>query len=847
MAEVAVRIVLNKLADAIEKEAQVLGGVEKKVERVQRELTRIQCCLRDADSKSKGDERVKNWLSELRDVAYRIEDATDTFFLKVGYKDSSFLQKLKKLYKKPLEVYFLHKLGTELDNIQNELEEIFKSRVNYGISDLQVESKGEMINMPLRRATYQQVDETEVVGLEADKKNILKLLHPDETCRRAVITVVGPGGLGKTTLANMVYKSARADFEYHRMLPISQQFSLVDLLRKMISVWENHDVEDLIIKLKCFLSSKRYLIILDDVWEVDLWNQLKDVLPDVKNGSRVLMTTRSIDVAKSAESKMAPYELNFLDNRKSLDLFLRKALPYQQPGEECPSDLLELADTLSKKCKGLPLALIILGGILSTKEQSYSAWERVLQTMNWHLDGRDCMQILAMSYEDMPHYLKPCFQYLASFPEDHMIAAKHLIQMWIAEGFIPLKGRPTIEIVAEDFLEELYKRSMIQVLSRSTNGSIKYFLVHDLLRDLAIHEAEKENFVTIFSQATTSDVNKPNRRIRRASIQNQDIMNMRFMNYLGANTRSLLLFVFEMHNVSLQCSNFRLLKVLELVGVGLTSWLGTEYILKSSHELIHLKYLGIRNSGIQVSSLPFHCMKHLETLNIAYINDGDANVDALWRIATLRHVRCRQGYFIGPISTHAVSNLQTLQWVKPHRAWARKLPLLNNLRKLGVYEVEDWVLMNNLLETLHSLVSLKINSGNLPMEIVYPKALPNYENLRSLHLGGKWSYNVTLQANLFPPHLIKLSLVYSELGQDPMPELGMLKSLKKLCLSDVFSDVYSGPIICSEGFPVLQHLELFCPQVKELTVAQGVMPKLAYIEVSKHIEIHLPPDCCTGR
>ena len=217
------------------------------------------------------------------------------------------------------------------------------------------------------------------------------------------------------------------------------------------------DVGYLINELKSFLSSRRYLIILDDVWEVNLWNQLKYALPDVNNGSRVLMTTRSIEVAKSADSKMVPYELNFLDDKKSLDLLLKKALPYQESGEECPIDL-DLADTLSKKCKGLPLALIVLGGILSTKEQSYIAWERVLQTLNWYLDGGDCMRVLAMSYEYLPHYLKPCFLYLASFPEDYMISAKRLIQMWVAEGFVPLEGRPTIEIMAEDYLEELSKR-----------------------------------------------------------------------------------------------------------------------------------------------------------------------------------------------------------------------------------------------------------------------------------------------------------------------------------------------------------------------------------------------------
>ena len=108
---------------------------------------------------------------------------------------------------KPLEMYFLHKLGTELDDILYVLEEISKSRVTYGISDLKDESEGEVgVVMTHRRATYQEVDESEVVGMQADKNNILKLLDPDQTPRRAVITIVGPGGLEKTTLAHIVYR-----------------------------------------------------------------------------------------------------------------------------------------------------------------------------------------------------------------------------------------------------------------------------------------------------------------------------------------------------------------------------------------------------------------------------------------------------------------------------------------------------------------------------------------------------------------------------------------------------------------------------------------------------------------
>ncbi|XP_078149590.1 disease resistance protein RPP13-like isoform X1 [Carex rostrata] len=845
MAEVAVRIVLNKLADVIVNEAQFLGGVGKKVERVNRELNRIQCCLQDADSKRKGDARVQNWLNELRDVAYRIEDTTDTFFCKVGYTDATFSQKLKRLCNKPWEVYFLHKLGTELDDILNVLNEISKSKVTYGISDLKEKSEGEVgVVMTNRRATYQEVDESEVVGMQADKNNILKLLDADQISRRAVITIVGPGGVGKTTLAHMVYRSAKERFDYHVMLSISRQYILTDILRKMIkedkhSVPDNQikdDLGDLINKVKEFLSNRRYLIILDDVWNDDLWNQIKDALLDDKNSSRVLMTSRNIEVARSSDPQMAPHELHILDDGESLDLFLKKAFPYQEPGTKCPTDLLKPAAKLVNKCKGLPLALVVLGGILSTKEPSTVAWERVLQTMNWHTDGKDCMLILAMSYEDMPYYLKACFKYVAFFPEDHVISAKCLIRIWAAEGFIPLEGRPTIEIMAEDCLEELSKRSMIQVSSRSMNGMIKYFQVHDLLRDLAIHEAEQENFGTIFSQASASEVKMPNRRIRRASIQNQQI-NTQFMKYFGASIRSL--FVFNKGRVSLQCSKFRLLKVLECVGVDRF----LNILLKSSHELIHLKYLGIREGRIDVSSLSFHHMKNLETLNVQGDFSKECNVDALWRISTLRHVRCDDP-IMGPISTSTVSNLKTMQWVKPRKSWARKLPLLNNLRKLGVRHVEDWVTMTNLLKTLHSLVSLKINSYNIPVEIAYPKALPNYESLQSLYLRGHWSSNVTLQASLFPPQLIKLTLRNSKFEQNPMSELGKLKSLKKLVIRYVFSDSYSGPtIICSEGFPVLQYLELTCgSKVKKLTVAQGVMPKLTYLKVPKYTELHLPPE-----
>ncbi|XP_078159671.1 putative disease resistance RPP13-like protein 3 [Carex rostrata] len=851
MAEAVVQFVVEKLANLMANELKHLGGVGGKVQMMQKELIRIQSCLKDADTKHKGDARVQNWLNELRDVAYRIEDATDTFLVEVEDRRVKHLNKINKMFHKTIKVKTLHKLGTDLDNIQNELDRISKSRDDYGIVAVQ-DIVGEETILPFRRETYQEVDDTDVVGMETDKKNILQLMLPEKTPRRAVITIVGPGGLGKTTLAHIVYRSAKEKFEYHIMLSISQQYSLIDLVTKMLlklgkSIPENQGLGDLISTLKSFLNDRRYLIVLDDVWKEDLWIQLKDILPDVNNGSRVLMTSRNLDVAKSTDSQIPPYELYFLDSKKSLDLLLKKALPNQKPDKECPSNLLELANQLSKKCKGLPLALIVLGGVLLKKRGDYLEWERVLRTFDWNSDCKSCMDVLAMSYQDMPYYLKACFMYLAFFPEDYEISATDLIRMWIAEGFIPCKETTTKEEMAERYLDELFERSMIQVSRRSTYGLIKSFTVHDLLRDLAIHEARQQNFLTVFAQA--SDVNQPNREIRRASLQyhvQPQQKNPQFMEYLGSNTRSLLLFGLGYFTVTQmpKFSNFRLLKVLHLVDVNND---GGDHLAKEFEKLIHLKYLRFRRCHINSSSFSVHRMKTLETLDFRKTKIENPNLS--WTSSTLRHVRCDQYNLELANSTVDLRNLQTLKWVSIRRSLDTKLILLNNLRKLGVCVYEDWAGMTNLLGKMPSLVSLAIKrckfSMDIPMEIVYPKALPNYQNLRSLYLHGPWverPETATTNASLFPPRLIKLTLCWCDFRQNPMPELGKLKNLKKLSLQHVMEIHSKVSAICSKGFPVLQYLEVHDSRLGDLVVEKGVMPMLTYLQIYPSVKLQLPPE-----
>lgn len=239
-------------------------------------------------------------------------------------------------------------------------------------------------------------------------------------------------------------------------------------------------------------------------------------------------------------------------------------------------------------------------------------------------------------------------------------------------------------------------------------------------------------------------------------------------------------------------------------------------------------------------------MKTLETLDIRGTQATVPN--SLWNIRTLRHVLCDG--VSPPTSASSLVNLLTLRSIWPTRPWCSKLPTLNNLRNLHLhidYE-EFWVPVITLLQTLYFLVTLAIRLGCnadivLPMEIVYPKSLPNYKKLQFLSLQGLWSKNVSLKANLFPPHLVKLTLINSKLGQNPMVELGKLKSLKKLRLRDVVDENVS-IMICPTGFPVLQYLEVSMSydRYMDFTVAQGVMPRLTYLVVHHKIMQHLPPE-----
>ncbi|KAJ3685886.1 hypothetical protein LUZ61_015050 [Rhynchospora tenuis] len=296
MAEAVVRCVLGKITEAAYQEVLTLYRMGDKVEWAKRELKWVSVFLKDADAKRNQDARVEQWVEDVKEVAYLIEDALDNYIVKMGGGRSKGL--LTNLTPKALIAR--HEIGTEIDKIKERMNEIKVNRENFGIAILENSSRGSA-RLPLRPVVIPEIDKTEVVGFEDDINNICMQLIDQSVSRRSVISIVGPGGRGKTTLATKVYKSAevRCRFDCRIWVTISQEFKIIDVLKKMlkllgINAGEVGDEEYFITELHKSLSKKRYLIVLDDMWSIDLWTQLEVALPEDCIGSRVLITARFI-------------------------------------------------------------------------------------------------------------------------------------------------------------------------------------------------------------------------------------------------------------------------------------------------------------------------------------------------------------------------------------------------------------------------------------------------------------------------------------------------------------------------------------------------------------------------
>ncbi|KAJ4811370.1 hypothetical protein LUZ62_023936 [Rhynchospora pubera] len=838
MAESVLSFVLGKLGDAFVEEVLHLYGVGEQVEKVSRELIRMQAFLKDADTKRIVDERQKQWVKEVRDLAYWIEDAIDTFLLTVPEKKPGKREGVKRLFMKTKKLPAVHMLGDEINKIEARIKEIEESRLRYGINNLGEGIDGE-IGQPVKRIVLPDVDEEGIVGFEAERDEILSKLLDEKDKRRSVITIVGPGGLGKTTLARKVYnsKAVKQQFPIRIWVVISQKFNLLDTLGKIAAQLQIQpprglDDYDRLTKLRRSLTEIKYLILLDDIWEENFWDKIKEVFPDEKNGSRILITTRKIEVVPKADHKNV-YELPFLTEELSLKLFFKKALPDSDTNETIPDNLYDIGEQLTRKCGGLPLALKVLGGLLSTKPAA--SWYTEMQKMDWGNDGEECSAIIGTSYDDLPFALKSCFMFFAAFPEDYYIEAKPLLRMWVAEGFIPQQENKTLEDTAEMFLEDLVQRSMIQVSERDYYGGfIKSCRIHDLLHDLAIRKAREENFVTVFPKVDG---------VRRLAIHDREPSD-ELMASIVPNLRSL-----WCHGKAPNVSQFNHLKVL-------SSNESAHYEPDKFGRLSLLRYVQFKNMTVRgegkISIGKFiGGMRFLQTLDLESINDCDLP-DFVWNIKTLRHALLPH-WSLGPPPSIDLINLQTLTGMMARDSWVTQgPPKLPNVKclEMFVFDAQDgqWDAIVTLLNTMKYLVVLYLRGPDIPLKIIDMRHFLFHCRLTDLTLlddrreeenRAQPLNRIVLDVGMLPKYLIKLSLIDIEILKDLFPVVEMLKNLRYLY---VYGPKLLLRLCCSaRGFGKLEQLYLRnLTGLEEWEIEEGAMPMLKDLMVETCYALRVP-------
>ncbi|KAF3775400.1 Disease resistance protein [Nymphaea thermarum] len=594
----AISLLLEKVAGFAQDEILKAATAKAEMETLETRLKAIQPFLRDAHNKQFSSKEVKDWVWRLNEVIYDAFDVIDLYQIKSRrYGDPSDsrrseVQKTLNCVQETLNwvtkfiktILLLHQTGTKIKMINETLNKMYEEKNQYDLVPMLGESSTLGDNLGVlkeERQTTSAITETNIIGREEDEEVVLKWLfeksNPHEDSA-SVIEIVAMGGVGKTALAKKLYHNSRVHdyFDKCMWVCVAETSKLSDLFRKILEVVEEKGscstqlpivAEALRSKITDHLKDKRFLLVLDDVWDNAWWKEMKGLLQDCTSGSKVLITTRQMEVAKDMGLAHS-HELKCLNEKKSWELFLSKTLRRGED-ERGLDGVKDVGRAIVKKCGGLPLALNVVSGLLQQKQRRKSDWQDVLRSPLWNWKGpqnnNEVLAAIALSYMTIPFQLKRCVE---------------------------------MEVTAESYLHTLVGRSLIQ-----DTGNERYTL-HSLVHDFALYMREND-YLTI-DQLNSGLVSH---HVRYVSL----VGGVCSSETLRGQKKLRGLMCRLVHCLStFNFVAFRWLRVLDL------RWCAFSKLSESIGDLMLLKYINL--SGAQISELPESItrLSELQTLILSY-------------------------------------------------------------------------------------------------------------------------------------------------------------------------------------------------------------------------------------
>ncbi|XP_027157279.1 disease resistance protein RPM1-like [Coffea eugenioides] len=875
MAETVVSFVSNRLVTLLQEEGSLLGGLRQEVQLIKDELGHMKAFLKVAEAKEDDDPRLQEWIKQVREAAYDIEDVLDEFVLRfAGYRHHGFCGSLQRILKAIKSLPARHQVASEIQSIKSRIKNISELRRRYqdefGIDHRVTGSSTMNDSRRYSRDDALLVEEAKLVGIDQPKQHLISKLLEGHDHQLKVISVVGMAGLGKTTLVKKVHEDpeVRKNFPVRAWVTVSQTCNFPKLLRDLIRQL-NKDLDKSVpqsiesmttAELKEFVKdflrrAGRYAIVFDDVWDVEFWNEIKFALPEGNYGNRVMLTTRNADVAPASctESQDYVYKMEPLSIEDSWTLFCNKIFK----GNHCPAHLMDVAKAVLDKCDGLPLAIVAIGGLLASKDVSrIDEWEKIQHSLGGELEGTGKLErvkrILSLSYNNLPSHLKPCLLYLTIYPEDDIIHCYRLINLWIAERFVEWREGMSIEDVAWCCLCELISRSLIQVTEMFYEGTPSFCRIHDLMREVILIKSREQNMVTV---TTGQPITWPSEKVRRLAIHSSSNSSIiphhqqrpfysfehlrSFIRVRSTNPLLSKTFLSEVLRSS------KLLKVLDLEG---------EEIEETPNEvfnLLHLTYLNLY--GTKVARVPqaIGKLQHLEYLNLGNTGVRELPVEIL-KLQKLRHLIVFQrvdpssadyGFhgFKGPSKLGGLLSLQTLSTIDASSGSVivKEIGKLTQLRELCITQLrrEDGKELCSSLVNLTSLRQLSIASvgkgddheiidlNHHQHSLSSSSSCSFLQSLRVLLVRGRLETMPVWITHL--QNLVRLDLIWSGLRaeEDPLEFLQHLPNLGEIS----FCGSYQGERLCFKagGFLKLKRLWLRRMEgLRRMTMEEGACPHL---------------------
>ncbi|WJX71257.1 hypothetical protein P8452_55270 [Trifolium repens] len=823
---------IQQLAPYVKEEYATFKDVNKHAEKLSSNLTAIHAVLQDAEEKQITSRVVKDWLQKLTDAAHILDDILDrSSILSEANRDNITILHPKMLFVR-------RSIGKKMKKVAKRIHEIAEERVHFGLQSGIVEHR--LVDDQWRQTTS-GVTESQIHGRDKDREKVVDFLLK-EACDReelSVYSIVGHGGYGKTTLAQLVFNDKRVHthFDLKIWVCVSDDFNLMKLFRSIIENIEGknpdlNSLESMQKKVQQVLQNKRYLLVLDDVWSEDpeKWSMFKYPLQNGSKGASILVTTRLETVANIEGLGTHPaHHLEGLLDDDIWSLFRQQAWSLFGPNGEERAELAKIGKHIMRKCNGSPLAAKALGSLLRFKTDEHQ-WDSIDKSEIWTIYDDATKSALTLSYYNLKLVLRPCFTFCAIFPKDFEMVKEDLIHLWMANGLISSGGNLEVEHVGNEMWSELYQRSFFQEVKTDDEGIVT-FKMHDIFHDIASSIMGEQCLALETASLTT--LSKRVHHIGCFNVHEQSKYNL-IPFKIAESLRTVLRFYLSKSSLSV----FPSITPLRALSTNNCFQLST---LKN---FIHLRYFELYRSYIKTLPESICSLRKLQTLKLVHCLNLISLPKQLTQLQDLRHLVIKECDSLRsmPFNIGRLTHLRTLNLLIVDSNTGFGLAELRNLRLGGKLHIKRLQNVSNETDTREAnligkkeLSKLNLSWGidvNSQVSVTSAEqvleALEPHTGLKYFGMNGynginipNWMRNTSILEGLVDVKFFECR------NCERLPPLGKLPCLTTLHVSGmselkyIDDDLYEGEN--KKAFPSLEKMTLSdLPNLERVLKAEGI-------------------------